>query len=184
MTLLAEVVACLEHEGSQHAMIGATAMAALGAGRSTQDLDILTNDRAALRSARWRSLEQSGATVDIRHGDIQDPLVGVIRVSRTGERPVDVIVGEGAWQNRILEEASVRQISDVRVPVVDEIGLVLLKLYAGGPQDRWDIEQLMLQTADRMELEWEIGERVSDLPARCRSLWQRMLESSNDVSDE
>lgn len=184
MTLLAEVVACLEHEGSQHAMIGATAMAALGAGRSTQDLDILTNDRTVLRSARWQRLGESGATIEIRHGDIQDPLVGVVRVSRAGERPVDVIVGEGAWQDRILEEASVRQISDVEVPVVNEVGLVLLKLYAGGPQDRWDIEQLLLQTADRTQLERSIGERVSELPARCSRLWERMIESSNDVVDE
>ena len=49
-------------------MIGATAMAALGASRSTQDLDILTTDRTTLRSTFWRRLEESGTVVEIRPG--------------------------------------------------------------------------------------------------------------------
>ena len=68
MTLLAEVVACFDRAGSPHAMIGATAMAALGASRSTQDLDILTTDRTTLRSTFWRRLEESGTVVEIRTG--------------------------------------------------------------------------------------------------------------------
>lgn len=184
MTLLAEVVACLQRGGSPFAMIGATAMAVMGATRSTQDLDLLTTDRAVLKAAFWSSLKARKATVEVRWGDIQDPLAGVVRVTREGDRPVDVIVGEGPWQERVLADASPRSVADVDVPVVDEVGLVLLKLYAGGPQDRWDIEQLMIQTADRTELERNVGERVSDLPARCRSLWRRMIESSGDVGGE
>jgi hypothetical protein len=150
-------------------------MAALGASRSTQDLDILTTDRWVLRSPYWRRLEECGATVEIRSGDIQDPLVGVVRFTRASDRPVDVIVGEGSWQERILEEAVSRRVADVDVPVVDAVGLVLLKLYAGGPQDRWDIEQVLALAADREKLQTDLDERVADLPSRCRRLWNRIL---------
>ena len=74
MSLLAEAVTRLERSDSPHAMIGATAMATLGASRSTQDFDILTTDRTVLRSAFWIHVEESGAVVDIHTGDIQDPL--------------------------------------------------------------------------------------------------------------
>ena len=175
MTLLAEVVACLEPVPSPHAMIGATAMAALGASRSTQDLDILTTDRTVLRSSFWTRLGSSCAKVDIRTGDIQDPLVGVVRITREGDRPVDIIVGEAPWQDRVLSDASIRRVADVEVPVVDEVGLILLKLYAGGPQDRWDIEQLLAMTLDRQSLIDVTDERLDDLLPRCRRLWDRIV---------
>jgi len=176
VTLLAEVVACLEPVPSPHAMIGATAMAALGASRSTQDLDILTTDRTVLRSSFWTRLGSSGAKVDIRTGDIQDPLVGVVRITREGDRPVDIIVGEAPWQDKVLSDASLRRVADVEVPVVDAVGLILLKIYAGGPQDRWDIEQLLAIASDRQKLIELIDERVADLPPRCRRIWDRTKE--------
>jgi len=176
MTLIAEVVARLEAASSPHAMIGATAMAALGASRSTQDLDILTTDQAVMKSSFWRQLERSGASVEVRSGDIQDPLVGVVRLMRSGDRPVDVIVGEAPWQIRILSNASLRRVADVEVPVVDAVGLILLKIYAGGPQDRWDIEQLLAIASERQKLIELIDERVADLPPRCRRIWHRTKE--------
>jgi len=176
MTLLAEVVACLKLAQSPYAMIGATAMAALGASRSTQDLDILTTDREVLKRSFWKRLESLGATVDVRTGDIQDPLAGVVRVTRKGDRPVDAIVGEAPWQERILSEASPHRVADIEVPIVDEVGLILLKIYAGGPQDRWDIEQLLAIAPDRQRLTELIDERVVSLPPRTHRLWDRIKE--------
>ena len=176
MTLLADVVALLQGEHSPHAMIGATALAALGSSRSTQDLDVLTTDRAVLKRSFWTRLESNDADVDARTGDISDPLVGVVRITRGNERPVDIIVGEAPWQGRILSEASMQRVADIDVPVVDEVGLVLLKLYAGGPQDRWDIEQLLAIAPDRQKLTELIDERVADLLPRCRHLWERVKD--------
>lgn len=158
-------------------MIGATAMAALGAVRSTLDLDILTTDRSVLKSSFWKDLESQDVMVEIRIGDIQDPLVGVVRVFREGDRPIDIVVGEAPWQDTAISDASVLQVDGVDVPVVDEVGLVLLKLYAGGPQDRWDIEQLLVIAADRRGLEDNVEARLTDLPKRCRRLWERITQS-------
>ena len=68
-----------------------------------------------------------------------------------------------------------RRIGDVEVPVVDEIGLVLLKLYAGGPQDQWDIEQVLLLATHRGRLQDKISARTVDLPKRCQRLWSRIV---------
>ena len=175
MTLIADTVALLEKSRSPHAMIGATALAVLGSSRSTQDLDILTTDRGVLKRSFWAQVESTGADVDVRTGDISDPLVGVVRITRAEDRPVDVIVGEAPWQERVLSEASFHRIADTRVPVVDAIGLVLLKLYAGGPQDLWDVEQLLAIAPDRQSLTASINERLSALHPRCRRLWDRIV---------
>ena len=60
--------------------------------------------------------------------------------------------------------------------MVDATGLVLLKYYAGEPQDRWDIQQLLDLVAEREALEAPVGHRLADLPPRCRRLWMRLIE--------
>jgi len=73
----------------------------------------------------------------------------------------------------------VAAIVDTRVPVVDAVGFFLLKLYAGGPQDLWDIEQLLAMTPDRQTLAATITERVGVLPSRCRHLWNRIVKQDD-----
>jgi hypothetical protein len=67
----------------------ATALAVRGIARSTFDIDLLTTDRRVFEPERWAPLVRAGATVDIRHGDAEDPLAGVIRITSAGTRPVD-----------------------------------------------------------------------------------------------
>ena len=61
------------------------------------------------------------------------------------------------------------------MPVLRPSDLALLKLYAGGPQDAWDIEQL-LAGADRGALIAEVESRLADLPPRATALWRRIHE--------
>jgi len=150
-------------------------MAARGVVRATVDIDLLTTDAQVLRRELWETLLAAGWDVEIRRGDIWDPLVGVVTISHEGERPVDLVVGEAPWQNTIIEEGEPGRVAGVQVPVATAAGLVLLKLYAGGAQDRWDIHQLLRQAADPEALAKEVSNRVGDLPPRCRRLWSEIL---------
>jgi hypothetical protein len=51
-----------------------------------------------------------------------------------------------------------------------------LKLYAAGPQDAWDIAQL-LEAGDRSTLVAEIEATLPALPDDSRRLWARVVES-------
>jgi hypothetical protein len=104
--LLERVSALLAQRASAHAVIGAAALAAHGVARATADLDLLALDLACLDPSAWRELRGAGASVEIRRGDDADPLAGVVRVSSPGERPVDVVVGKGAWQASLLSRAT------------------------------------------------------------------------------
>lgn len=59
------------------------------------------------------------------------------------------------------------------VPVARAADLILLKLYAGGGKDAWDITQLLAVLDDSVIT--EVDECLADLQQDARDLWQRIL---------
>ena len=55
--------------------------------------------------------------------------------------------------------------------------LVLLKLYASGPQDAWDIQQL-LSSPGREALTAEVETRLMELPAQATAFWRRIQQQA------
>jgi hypothetical protein len=173
--LVALVVAVLERLGVRYALIGAGALAVHGVARSTFDLDLLTTNRAVLDPGVWVDLIADGRVhVTVRLGDADDPLAGLVRVDAAGERDVDVVVGRWAWQTEAVERASLVVAGGLQLPVVVPADLILLKLYAGGSQDKWDVEQL-LAGDDRQALVDEVESRLESLPIEARRAWAHIV---------
>jgi hypothetical protein len=172
VTLFDTVTTLLDKHNIPHAVIGAAALAVHGISRSTVDQDLLVTDTAVLNEGLWAALAQS-TTIDIRQGDDTDPLAGVVRLERADERPVDIVVGRFGWQAAMLSRAERVKSVDRDVPVVRAADLVLLKLYAGGSQDRWDIEQLLAINGG-LAIRSEVDSRIGDLPARCAAMWRAL----------
>jgi hypothetical protein len=177
MSLLAAVLARLRERDMPHALIGASAMAHHGVSRATLDVDLLTVGRECLQPSTWRNLGLAGVEIDPRRGDADDPLAGVVRFRASGERPVDLIVAKRAWQRRAIERAAPTSFEGEQVPVVQAADLVLLKLYAGGPQDAWDVHQLLDAAEDPNRLRLAIEAGLDDLPRESRDLWVRIHTS-------
>jgi hypothetical protein len=173
MTLLALVSRALESHGIAHAVIGATALAVHGVARSTADIDLLVTDPRCFDPALWTPVEAAGAALDMRRADADDPLAGVIRITRSDDPPVDVIAGRSAWQTAIIARAVRVDVAGAAVPIAIPADIVLLKLYAGGPQDAWDIAQL-LDAAPAIEP--LVDATITALPADCAALWRRIRE--------
>lgn len=178
MTLLARVAAALREAGIPHALIGAGALAVYGVNRATHDHDLFVLDNSCLRSDPWTDLLRQDVAVEIRKGDASDPLAGVIRFRFPGEIPVDVVVGKLKWQRFALDRATVRTVPEAEIPVVQPADLILLKLYAGGAQDGWDVQQLLEGTEgeERSSIVAEVTKHLPDLPPRATRLWNRVLE--------
>ena len=154
-------------------MIGAAAMAVHGVSRSTRDVDVFTLAQECLEAAFWTPLRAPSLEARVRKGDADDPLAGVVRLTAGGEHPLDVVVGKSPWQAAVTAGASEALIEDVRVPVASPVDLILLKLYAAGPQDAWDIQQL-LAGPDGTALTAQVDAAVTALPPEGRSLWTRI----------
>ncbi len=174
MNLLERVCGTLDASGIPYALIGAGAMTVHGIGRSTLDLDLLATDRAVLEGPFWKSVTAGGAAADVRRGDADDPLAGVVRFQVENESPVDLVVGRSDWQERVLARAVRMPVGELALPVVGAADLILLKLFAGGSQDAWDVDQL-LAVGDRRALVREVESRLVDLPPDAAALWSRIL---------
>lgn len=176
MSLLGPVVAVLRGHGISFALVGASALAAHGVLRSTVDQDLLVVDSVCLEPSLWTALRDEGVTVETQKGDLFDPLAGVVRFERMGERPLDLVVGKYTWQREVLERATVAPgAPDTAIPLVRAADLILLKLYAGGPQDAWDIQQL-LAGENRETLISEVNRELPRLTAESAALWKKILE--------
>ena len=172
MSLLAAVVGALEGAQIRGALIGAGAMAVHGVSRSTADVDLLVVDARAMSDETWRGLGP-GIVVEVRRGDADDPLGGIVRFTRAGDRPVDLVVGRARWQSPILDRAIPADFDGLRLLVARAADLILLKLFAGGPQDLWDVGQLL--AGDRgPALTAEVDEHIGVLPADAQRLWRQV----------
>jgi hypothetical protein len=173
--LLARVTAVLDRFGVRYALIGAGALAVHGVARSTFDLDLLTTNQTVLDPAAWAGLAADARVhVDVRRGDADDPLAGLVRVETPDEPEIDVVVGRWGWQTEAIERSRPVLVAGVELPVVGAADLILLKLYAGGSQDRWDIEQL-LAGDDQQALTAEVESRLGSLPIEAHHAWARIV---------
>jgi hypothetical protein len=79
VALVDRVADLLDEHSIAFAVIGASALATRGVSHSTFDIDLLTVDARVLQESLWEPM-QSEATIDIRRGDFDDPLRGVVRI--------------------------------------------------------------------------------------------------------
>lgn len=170
MTLLASVAGILVERGTPFTLIGAGAMAIHGVNRATTDIDLLVVDPRTLLGEYWPGSPE--LDISIRPGGVDDPLAGVIRLRQSNAAPLDIVVGKARWQADIVAAAIPTIVLGVRVPVARLADLILLKLYAGGPQDVADIVQLLHGSG--VDVTAELDGRVNDLPEDSRRLWAQL----------
>lgn len=159
----------LRNAGVPFAVIDAVAMSARGFPRQTLDFDFLTTDTRILTEDFWAA---SAASPEIRRGEVDDPLLGVLRFR---ESMIDIIVGRGLWHSEAIARADDLIIGDQTLPVVRTVDLILLKLDAGGYRDAADIRMMLDGTsADEVE---EIESFLSRLDSGARRLWTEIRQA-------
>lgn len=166
----------LDGLGTRYALIGAHAMAVRGYPRFTLDVDLLTTDRRVLDSGHWAGLAGDGAQVDVRQGDADDPLGGVVHLLLRDGTDVDLVVGKWKWESDLIERAEEISIggAPIRVPATGD--LILLKLAAGGTLDLRDAAAL-LTVSDRTRVCQDVEVHIDDVQPDVRTAWRDLLAS-------
>lgn len=172
MTLAQRVVAYLDERQVASALIGGMALAVHGIARATYDTDLLLTDRRVLTPEFWQHWTGSPRP-EIRTGDPDDPLAGVVSIRESGAA-VDLVVGREPWMAGVLTRRSWVDAGEGALPVVDRADLIVLKLYAGGPQDLLDIQLLV---AANPALKLHVDSRLAAVPAALRSVWKRVVST-------
>ena len=168
----------LDSLGTPYALIGAHAMAARGYQRATVDVDLLTTDERVLEAETWGALARQGARLDLRRGDVEDPLGGVAHILLADGVDVDVVVAKWKWEGDLIERAEELIIAGgpLRVPRVGD--LILLKLAAGGHLDLHDAAAL-LAIAERGMVVREVEAHIDDVRPDIRHAWQDLLAAAD-----
>lgn len=143
---LSQIIGRLDQAQKHHllhsyALIGGFAVSAWGVARATQDIDLAV----ALGTSEPQALATHlGATYE--PGGIDDPLRGVFRLSMKCEGqevPVQLIVLPSKWAAIAFNQIKMLKVLGCSVPVVNWQALVLLKLFAGGPIDLQDAQNIV-----------------------------------------
>jgi hypothetical protein len=124
-----------------YALIGGFAVSAWGVPRATHDLDFALALGATDPEAVSRYLH-----ADFQPGEPEDPLRGVFRASvavHDPPVPVQLVLLPSTWDAIIFQGVESLQVFGCAVPVVAWPALVLMKLYAGEPQDLLDAQQIL-----------------------------------------
>ena len=163
-----DLIAWLESKSVRFCAIGAFAMAAHGWARYSADIDLLTLETRALDADFW----PAGRNPEIRTGDVDDPLAGLVRLS--GVLPHDLIVGRGPVMRFAVDTAS--RVGAVGCSVASPVALVLLKLEAGGAQDLYDIAAFVaaLRMLDGAPWLADVDTELDRLGAPARLRWETM----------
>lgn len=169
MHLVSQVVDYLENRSAPSAVIGGLALAAHGVSRSTLDADLFTCDVRVLEADFWEDWE--GVAFEILRGDLEDPLAGVVHFS-DDVTPLDIIIGKEAWMLIIPERRTMLSIEGTNLPVANSVDLILLKLYAAGPQDLLDVELLL--AGHGPELRKSVEDQLEGLPASLQKIWEKI----------
>jgi hypothetical protein len=164
----------LDSLGASYVLIGGHALAARGYPRFTVDVDLLTTDARVLTPEAWAGLQQNGAAIDVRRGDADDPLGGVVHIVLLDGSDVDVILGKWRWLAQVIERAELMTVAGTEIGVPTIGDLILLKLTAGGYIDLQDAAAL-LAVADRQAVIGEVDAHIEDVQPDVRPLWRDLL---------
>lgn len=167
------VVRVLQFLGAPFALIGAHAMAARGYPRFTVDVDLLTSDHRVLGSDIWTGLERERAAVDIRRGDPDDPLAGVVHILLPDGTDVDLVVARWTWEADVIERAEEMSLGGVTMRVPQVSDLILLKLAAGGFIDLQDAAAL-LALGDEKDVVRDVEAHIDQVRPDVRTLWREL----------
>lgn len=185
--VLTMVMQRLDAEEVPYRVIGAAALAAHGVSRATQDLDLLVTDRRALAASTWEPFDLAGFELEVREGDREDPLAGVVRIDEaiaddqdwdTPLISVDIVVIDQPWAVAAVQRnGPAVVVEESRLESVSLEDLVLLKLYAGGPRDQSDLQELLERYPDLPQRDALTG-GLRELPASCHRLWAQIVSRS------
>ncbi len=163
---LARLASVFRQRGASYAVIGGLAVAAWGAPRATEDIDLLAD--IVPSDALEAALRAAGFLPEWRRGGPEDPVPLLLRLRRPSGPEVDVLCASRPWEKAMLARAVRLGLSPgLEIPVVAVEDLIVLKLLAAGPQDLADVADLLDRAGPLPELEPRAAARgVLDLLRR------------------
>lgn len=150
--LLLDVVERLVKDGIDYAVIGAIAASVHGIVRASFDADALVFvSRQKLKNLA-ADFASSGLQIEIREGDIDDPIPALLAITDSHGNRVDLLAGLRGLEPAAFSRAIVVPFKGSEMRVIGREDFIAMKLYAGGPQDIADARNALLLATDSLDM--------------------------------
>jgi hypothetical protein len=170
--LLLDVVAVLEREKIDYAVIGAMAASVHGAIRATTDADAILRVTVSKLVQLEKAFRRAGFQAELRHGDPDDPIAALLAVRDRYENRVDLLAGLRGLDPEAFSRSITVPFLGSSVRIMGREDFIATKCFAGGPQDIADARQALESGDGRIDL---------DL---LRSVTRRFGRSAADVLEQ
>lgn len=140
-----------------YALIGSYAVSVWGVGRATQDIDFIASIPQEKTSEIISRLRKQGFQTDLRHGDPEDPIAGILKltyINNDFKESIDVLLGIKGLSKEIYMRTKILNILDTKIPVISPEDLVISKLLAGGPVDIEDASKVIKIMKEKINLDY------------------------------
>jgi hypothetical protein len=151
--LLLDVVDVLAARSIDYAVIGALAASLHGAGRASLDADLVVSASVMEGTQINEAMKQAGLTTELRRGDLEDAIPGLVRVSDAFGNQVDVLLGIRGLDPKAFSRTVEVPLEGTRLRFVGREDFIAMKVAAGGPIDLLDAESAIAADPKSLNVE-------------------------------
>lgn len=151
--LLVDVVDVLAARSIDYAVIGALAASLHGAGRASLDADLVVSGTEMEGTRIDEALKRAGLTSELRRGDLEDAIPGLVRVSDSFGNQVDILLGIRGLDPKAFTRTVEVPLEGTRLRFVGREDFIAMKVAAGGPIDLVDAENAIAADPKSLDVE-------------------------------
>lgn len=153
--LLVHVVNVLKEMEIPYVVVGAFAVSFHGVPRSTNDADaaIWLQGTGKTEGDLTTRMKDEGFRVNLKHGDLEDPLIGVAVVEDPYNNRLDLILGIRGLAPEAVSRAIAAPILGTSVNIIAAEDLIPMKISAGGVRDLVDAKGILQVSGQRLDHE-------------------------------
>ena len=151
--LLLDVVDVLAARSIDYAVIGALAASLHGAGRASLDAGLVVSASVMEGSQIDEALKRAGLATELRRGDLEDAIPGLVRVSDSFGNQVDVLLGIRGLGPKAFSRTVEVPLEGTRLRFVGREDFIAMKVAAGGPIDLVDAENAIAADPKSLDVE-------------------------------
>ena len=151
--LLLDVVDLLTDRKVDYAVIGALAASVHGVVRASMDADVLLSVGVREAESLEHNLKTEGFRTEMRRGDFEDPIPGLIEVRDSHDNRVDLLLGLRGVESQVFSRVIEVPFQGKSLKFIGREDFIAMKVFAGGPMDLVDASRAISAGRDSLDLD-------------------------------
>lgn len=150
--LLLDAVELLAREKIGYAVIGAMAASVHGVVRASVDADAVLSLTVRELSPLEKKFQVAGFRTELRRGDAEDPIPGLLALNDSFGNRVDLLAGLRGLEDAAFTRAIEVPFQGGELRIIGREDFIAMKLFANGPQDLADARHALALSRESLDI--------------------------------